>query len=99
MSDPRKALQEAVGLPRPTDLQIDNLASFAHTAGDTDLLALIGEVVRLRGLLARLEWAGRTHDDVAACPACGSAQRTRHGPGCWLAAELHPKRKKATSLP
>jgi hypothetical protein len=55
------------------------------------------ELLRLRGLLARLEWAGQRGDGYGplpdpACPVCESV-RSRgkdHAPGCWLAAELHP---------
>jgi hypothetical protein len=42
------------------------------------------EIERLRGLLARLEWA--CHYD---CPACGGREiHGGHDPDCWLAAEL-----------
>jgi hypothetical protein len=59
---------------------------------------LVGEVERLRGLLIRLEWAGtyvppansgRLMDQ--ACPACGASRtydQERHGPNCWMPAEL-----------
>ena len=46
---------------------------------------------RLRGLLARLEWAS----DADGCKWCPACQRRycfgdpEHAPGCWLAAELH----------
>jgi hypothetical protein len=43
---------------------------------------------RLRGLLARLEWAGCFQEE-AACPACEHYEENGgHDPGCWLAAEL-----------
>jgi hypothetical protein len=52
------------------------------------------EVERLRGLLARLEWAGTEgicDEDWAACPACGAAEsQGRHGPICWLADAIRP---------
>lgn len=55
------------------------------------------EIDRLRGLLKRLEWAGR--DGLwPSCPACSGHQRDGHvgiGPErapCWLADELAPER-------
>jgi hypothetical protein len=51
-------------------------------------------ITRLRGLLARLEWAGRVPLDAAArvgdcCPACDALEISGdHGSNCWLAAEL-----------
>jgi hypothetical protein len=57
-----------------------------------DVVWLLDEVDRLRGLLARLEWpetlpgAGPWH----ICPACSNHRDQGHEPGCWLAAELHP---------
>jgi hypothetical protein len=58
-----------------------------------DLLWLVGEVERLRGLLARLEWAGgEVVGDCQrfdACPECSAREGyDQHRPGCWLAAEL-----------
>jgi hypothetical protein len=42
------------------------------------------EIDRLRGLLARLEWAADYE-----CPACrGREIHGGHEPDCWLAAEL-----------
>jgi hypothetical protein len=52
------------------------------------------EVERLRGLLARLEWAGGTYCDESCCPECGAIWHDPkegpipHDPGCWLADEL-----------
>lgn len=53
------------------------------------------EVERLRGLLARLEWAGSVSGPAtgqARCPACKGLRlasgQGAHEPGCWLAAEL-----------
>jgi hypothetical protein len=51
------------------------------------------EVERLRGLLARLEWAGVFRDpmdnlDQSACVVCEVASPGPHAPNCWLAAEL-----------
>ena len=49
---------------------------------------LCSEVERLRGLLARLEWASMrpTGEDVC-CPVCGEYPKYGHA-DCWLAAEL-----------
>ena len=47
------------------------------------------EIDRLRGLLARLEWAGGEYADT--CPACGAMRNDPslpHVSDCWLAAEL-----------
>lgn len=52
------------------------------------------EVRHLRGLLARLEWAGSTHIEESACPECGAPQpddwkpTSQHDPDCLLAAAL-----------
>jgi len=52
---------------------------------------LVGEVERLHGLLARLEWpetlpgAGPWH----ICPVCSNHRDQGHEDDCWLAAELH----------
>jgi hypothetical protein len=56
---------------------------------------LLGQVDRLRDLLARLEWAG------GKCPACGTVGHLglRHAPDCWLAAALHPERETTRSIP
>jgi hypothetical protein len=44
---------------------------------------------RLRGLLARLEWAGRKRSSPDRnCPACFGWPANGHDPGCELAAEL-----------
>jgi hypothetical protein len=72
-----------------------------------DVRWLVAEVERLRGLLARLEWAGCYLDSDeprwAACPACGAENPSygttsdtpgQHDPdGCWLADELNPERE------
>jgi hypothetical protein len=55
-----------------------------------------GEVERLRELLSRLEWADKdltrpSFLGAPSCPACSERQHDGHKPGCWLAAELHPK--------
>jgi hypothetical protein len=54
---------------------------------------LVAEVERLRGLLARAEWAATEvdwdePDAWSVCPDCHHPQTTGHGPGCELAAEL-----------
>lgn len=54
---------------------------------------LVGEVVRLRDLLARLEWAGRVEDITGTEPACPWCEREErdpegHEPSCKLAAAL-----------
>jgi hypothetical protein len=48
------------------------------------------EVERLRGLLARLEWAGGPGNSrCPVCPAKPYPERGyRHEPGCWLAEAL-----------
>jgi hypothetical protein len=53
-----------------------------------ELLQAERDVGRLRGLLARLEWAGDT--GRAMCPVCLNEPvgGRGHDPGCWLAAEL-----------
>jgi hypothetical protein len=72
-----------------------NAQAIVNAPADIDWL--VGEVERLRGLLARLEWAGTTcYDAYGAehtCPACRvqwdtAADFKGHIPGCWLAAEL-----------
>jgi hypothetical protein len=48
-------------------------------------------VERLRGLLARLEWAGKYwlgDDYTRECPACEVGEGMAHDEDCWLAAEL-----------
>jgi hypothetical protein len=51
------------------------------------------EVDRLRGLLARLEWAGQPTpgERIGTHPRCPVCRETKppHDRGCWLAAELH----------
>jgi len=53
---------------------------------------LIEEIERLRGLLARLEWASLCDGgarDCGTCPVCyGHKDGRRHSPDCWLAEEL-----------
>jgi hypothetical protein len=48
------------------------------------------EIERLRGLLARLEWAGSTisPEPQGVCPACDVIEGDSHAEDCWLAAEL-----------
>lgn len=71
----------------------------SHIAADIDWL--VGQVERLRDLLARLEWAGAEYafaeDAWAICPACEQRRDAghRHLAECWLDAELRPERKKA----
>jgi hypothetical protein len=49
------------------------------------------EMTRLRGLLRRLEWAGRKRSSPDRnCPACFGWPANGHDPGCELAAELNP---------
>jgi hypothetical protein len=56
-----------------------------------DVAVLLAEVERLRGLLARLEWA-----HYGECPVCGGSEMLSastlmpggHDPDCWLADEL-----------
>jgi hypothetical protein len=63
-------------------------------AAEADLANERGRTIeRLRGLLGRLEWAGRSDfSEQAACPVCELLRdpEGRHEPGCWLAAELAP---------
>ena len=65
---------------------------------------LVGEVDRLRGLLARLEWAGTYCErdrEMACCPVCEVVADSEvvgqlpHLPDCWLAAELGRTQKGA----
>lgn len=51
------------------------------------------ECDRLRGLLARLEWAGAYGESGAlpCCPSCTAIKPGPHGPTCWLADALHPE--------
>lgn len=49
------------------------------------------EIARLRGLLARLEWAGGGWGEEGACPACcgwREGEKPGHDEDCWLATEL-----------
>lgn len=47
------------------------------------------ELARLRGLLARLEWAGYNgYDDACPNPQCMATQEEGHAADCWLAKEL-----------
>lgn len=65
-------------------------------AADVDwLIGQAKKVERLRGLLARLEWAGTIvfdewYDKGKCCPVpeCRAEQGDPHTPDCWLAAEL-----------
>jgi len=64
---------------------------------------LVGEVDRLRGLLARLEWAGTYCErdrEMACCPVCevvADSEVVGQLPhrDCWLAAELGRTQKGA----
>jgi hypothetical protein len=50
---------------------------------------LIADLTIKRGLLARLEWAGRKRSSPDRnCPACFGWPANGHDPDCWLAAEL-----------
>ena len=79
--------------------RLGNIESWLGRAYDTfgvddptlkDIAWLVGEVERLQGLLARLEW---TRGPRPRCPACdgwhpnGPGGRGHH-PACWLAQEL-----------
>jgi hypothetical protein len=67
----------------------DGLLSYAPPHAD-DAKEAADEINRLRGLLARLEWAGGPGNSrCPVCPAKPYPERDyRHEPGCWLAEEL-----------
>jgi len=51
---------------------------------------------RRRELLGRLEWAGGTYCDEAACAECGAIEREGHRPGCeWVKVMGLQERKNA----
>lgn len=82
------------GLPDTQGAVMDDRDVFARLAEAQDKAA------RLRGLLARLQWAGtyacesRPGCGQAACPVCGvladspAVGQLPHMPDCWLAAAL-----------
>jgi hypothetical protein len=58
-------------------------------------ISYTAEIERLRGLLKRLEWAGGSGCEYAACPGCGDlkTQAGGHAPDCELAAALREGQK------
>jgi hypothetical protein len=88
---------------RPLVERLRDCGTFIATDGhpsyapphEEDAKEAAGEIERLRGLLARLEWAGWADDITGgnpACPACEAEEADPHGheSDCWLAAELMP---------
>jgi hypothetical protein len=74
-----------------------------HPGERADVDWLVGEVERLRGLLARLEWLPQWNSDgsqdEAMCPVCGECRQDGHAPGCEWVAALHPERETTRSTP
>jgi hypothetical protein len=67
--------------------EADDKSAVGHAVAD----AWMAEAARLRGLLARLEWAGKYwlgDESVRECPACEAMEGSAHEPDCWLAAAL-----------
>jgi len=55
----------------------------------THLRDAMGEIARLRGLLARLEWVETAFPrNTRACPACDNEPREGHESDCCLAAAI-----------